>query len=336
MQAVGGSTATVPAGAAPPPEAATDATDETGDDTSTNEEDDATESEFGMVDGESTPAFNPVNSTNSSVTGGCSIAVTINYACAAEDPTGAPLPSCQIPRRRCSQLQHACMPQRVASAHPAPAPPCTLRRRNCHTCASAPAPPCLLCAVYVYHLLTQDQAAGYCVNAATKKGYYCLKTFSRCVARACMHALHACPPMLARARPCSPMLAHARPCPRAAADDPCPARCLAPRSADITAGNVTLNVAEPGMWVYATSAEYDWPSGDSDVWMDLDGGESCSALGAAANDACTELVEVRCRAGGRRQGCSVGVSRFAVDSWRLWLAVPAPARSPDTRPCLPI
>lgn len=96
--------------------------------------------------------------------------------------------------------------------------------------------------MYVYHLLTQDQAAGYCANSATKRGYYCLKAFS---------------------------------------------------PADIAAGNVTLPVAEPGMWVYATAAQYDWPSGDSDVFIDLDSGESCSALGAAANDACTELVEVR-------------------------------------------
>lgn len=68
---------------------AASATDATGDDTGTSNEDDATESEFGLIDGVGTPVANPSSEANSSVTGACSIAVTINYACAAKDPTGA-------------------------------------------------------------------------------------------------------------------------------------------------------------------------------------------------------------------------------------------------------
>lgn len=69
------------------------------------------------------------------------------------------------------------------------------------------------------------------------------------------------------------------------------------RSDEVAGGNVTMSVAEPGFFVYAESADYVWPQGESDVWIDLESGESCSALGAAATPSCKRLVEVRCGCG---------------------------------------
>lgn len=65
------------------------------------------------------------------------------------------------------------------------------------------------------------------------------------------------------------------------------------RSDEVAAGNVTVNAAEPGFWVFATSPEYKWPQGSGEVWIDLVTGESCSALAAVATPSCKQLVEVR-------------------------------------------